>query len=74
MRSRLDQERRTLARRPRRTTPARAFSQSIAIRAERKTMAVIPINMARVSQNLRAFNLLETLRRNCRPVSLRRRL
>jgi flagellar hook-associated protein 3 FlgL len=27
-------------------------------------MAVIPINMARVSQNLRAFNLLETLRRN----------
>lgn len=27
-------------------------------------MAVIPINLARVSENLRAFNLLETLRRN----------
>ncbi|MFH1747503.1 MAG: hypothetical protein ABIG44_10715 [Planctomycetota bacterium] len=27
-------------------------------------MAVIPINMARVSQNLRTFNLLETVRRN----------
>ena len=27
-------------------------------------MAVIPINLARISQNLRAFNLLETVRRN----------